>query len=334
MSTYTYPAIVERVPVYPKDSQEWHAQRAQTIGASEISRVLGVSPYGGLIGLILQKRDDADGNGTRMDNEQMATGRDAEDTILKIAARQIGCTIHPAEALRRDCLSATPDGLIVNEAGYVTATVEAKLDRGRNDWHEVAAVGFAHLTGQDTRLAYYYQVQTQLAITGCSYGYLAIWTVYEFHLIRIEAHPTAARIIEEGARIATAWIQDPSGRLPSATEADSVSDLARTIHPRTDEPVEAAPEVAEAIERYAELSAQIKQLETEQDAAKRIILEAHTVSAKLSTAAGYKSAFVESTERRSLDAKALEAAEPETYARYVKTSKVSPSCRITAPRKK
>lgn len=334
MSAYTYPGICEPVPVYAKDSAEWHRERAKTIGASEISRVLGVSPYGGLIGLILQKRDDADGAGTRSDSEQLATGRDAEDTILRIAARHLNCEIHPGEALRRDGLSATPDGLITDAAGNVTATVEAKLDRGRNDWHEVAAAGFAHLTGQDARLAYYYQVQTQLAVTGCSYGYLAVWTVYEFHLIRIEANPLAARIIEEGARIANAWIHDPSGRLPDATEADSVADLARTIRPASEEPVEASPEIAAAIERYAELSAQIKQLETEQEAAKRIILEAHTVSAKLSTAAGYKSAFVESSERRSLDAKALEAAEPETYARYVRVSRVSPTCRITAPRKK
>lgn len=329
-----YPGTCERVPVYAKDTQDWHRERAKTIGASEIARVLGVSPYGGLIGLILQKRDDADGCGTRTDSEAMAQGRDAEETILRIAARKIGATIHPGEALRRDYLSATPDGLILDAAGNVTATVEAKLDRGRNDWSEVESRGFAHLTGQDTRLAYYYQVQTQLAITGCAYGYLAIWTVYDFHLIRIEANAQAARIIEEGARIATAWIQDPSGRLPSATEADTLSDLARTIHPKTEEPVEAEPEVAAAIERYAELSAKIKELEAEQDAAKRIILEAHTVSAKLSTAAGYKSAFVESAERRSLDAKALESAEPETYARYLRTSRVSATCRITAPRKK
>lgn len=327
------------IPAFPKDAPEWHKERASTLGASEVARAIGVSPYGGLLGLILSKRDALALKAAPPGNEAMAAGRDAEEVILKITHRHLdlvpGLELTPNErAFRMGSASATPDGLIYEtETRRVVATVEAKLDRSRSDWDAVADGNFGAVPAGDLRLAYWWQVQCQLAVTGCSYGYLAVWTVYAFHLIRIEANAEAARVISEVASSVVGWVQDPHGRLPDATETDALEDVARTIHPATEGPEEAAPEVAAAMDRYVALGAEIKALEAEQDEAKRVILEAHQRAAKLAAPSGVKSAFSAASERVSLDTKGLEAAHPEIAAAFRKVTTVSPSCRVTAPRK-
>ena len=324
------------VTAAPKDSAEWHAIRAETVGASEIGVVLGVSPYRGLLGLVLDKRAALDRDFQSTDSEAMSLGRKAESFVLELAAEAIGEKIVPGEAVRLSDipLSATPDGLIYDSENWCVATVEAKLDRARLDWNEVQENGFAHLSGTDARLAYWWQVQTQLRVTGAFKGYLAVWTVYDFHLIEIAPDLAAFAVIDEAATTAIAWVNHPKKALPAATDADDLSTLARTIYPAKEEPVEVEGEVAEAIETYARLSAEIKVLEERQDEAKRVILEAHRSSSKLATAGGFKSSFSEASERVSLDSKALTEAHPDIAAKFQKVTRVSASCRVTAPRAK
>jgi predicted phage-related endonuclease len=325
------------VASYPKDSREWHTVRAETVGASEVGVVLGVSPYGGLLGLVLDKRDALAGNPRIWDSEAMALGRLAEDFILTHAGELLGAAVlFPVDPVRdlTHPVSATPDGVILDEAGVVVATVEAKLDRARLDWEDVIANGFGHLSGKDARLAYWWQVQTQLFVTGAEKGYLAVWTVYAFHLIEILPDVDAFSVIVEAATTAIAWVTHPDLLLPAATDADALSTLARTVNPATEGPIEVEGEVAEAIETYARLNAEIKALEERQEEAKRVILEAHKSAAKLATAAGYKSSFSDASERVSFDSKAFGEAHPDLLAKYQKVTKVSASCRVTAPKAK
>lgn len=335
MLTYLSPCFP--VPSFPKDSDEWHRERAMTLGASEVGVVLGVSPYGGLLGLVLDKRDAAKGNARRWDSEAMALGRLAEDFILDHAETLLGGRkVIAGEAVRApDCpVSATPDGLVIDSDGVVVATVEAKLDRARLDWDEVAREGFAHLSGRDARLAYWWQVQTQLRVTGAEKGYLAVWTVYAFHLIEIAPDLEAFAIIDEAAERTFGWVNHPDEALPGATDADDLSTLARTVNPVSDGPHRVEGEVAEAIEEYARLANQIKGLEERQDAAKRVILEAHRAAAKLETESGFKSSFSDASERVSFDAKAFGEAHPDLLPKFQKVTKVSASCRVTAPKAK
>jgi predicted phage-related endonuclease len=329
------------LPTFTKDAAEWHAARGNTLGASEVARAIGVSPYGGLLGLILSKRDLRAGIMPPAGNEAMAEGRDAEEVVLKIARRKLALPapleLRPNEvAFAEGPVSATPDALIYEvEGGRVVATVEAKLDRSRGtDWSAVEDGNFSGLAAGDLRLAYWWQVQTQLMVAGCSEGWLAVWTVYAFHLIRIEASPEAAGIIRQVAASVMGWVTDAAGRLPDATETDALEDIARTISPKAEGPIEAPPEVAAALDRYVALGAEIKALEAEQDAAKRIILEAHAMGAKLAAPSGVKSTFSPASERVSLDTKGLEAAHPEIAAGFRKVTMVSAGCRVTAPRSK
>ena len=336
MQAYTYLASCTPVAPYPKDSNEWHATRAETIGASEVGVVLGVSPYGGLLGLVLDKRDALSGNPRIWDSDAMALGRLAEDFILQHAEGLLGQKVVAGVAVRDQFVpvSATPDGLVIDDQGVVVAVVEAKLDRARLDWEEVLTNGFAHLDGRDARLAYWWQVQTQLRVTGADKGYLAVWTVYAFHLIPIDPDLEAFAVIDEAASTAFAWVNHPDQLLPVATDADALSTLARTINPASEGPLEVDGEVAEAIETYARINAEIKALEERQDEAKRVILEAHRSASKLATAGGFKSSFSDASERVSFDSKAFGEAHPELLAQFQKTTKVSASCRVTAPKAK
>jgi uncharacterized FAD-dependent dehydrogenase len=47
-----------------RDTDAWHKQRGETIGASEIAQAIGVSPYGGLLSLVQRKRDLRAGKAT------------------------------------------------------------------------------------------------------------------------------------------------------------------------------------------------------------------------------------------------------------------------------
>lgn len=340
MSKFTYAKSVELVPVHAHGSKAWLVERGNTVGASEVGKAIGVSPYGGLLSLVLDKRKAVSGNPDVVTSEAMQDGQDAEATILRMAWRRLteygpDHTLEPGEAIKVGHCSATPDGLIVNKDGLVVALIEAKLDRSRGtDWHEVTEMGFGHLSGTDMRLSYWWQVQQQLALTGARVGYLAVWTVFDFHLISIEADDDAAAVIETAAASVMAWVNDPAERLPAPTDADSLRTIAGTVRPASEGPIEVGADVAAALAAYVSLGKQIDALEEQRDAAKRIILEAHNAGAKLTSADGIKSSYIAASERVSIDTKALEADHPTIVAGYKKVSQVAASCRVTAPRVK
>lgn len=347
---HDYPnQLAQPVPQHERDSDAWHVERGRTIGASEIAQALGVSPYGGLLSLVQRKRDALAGMVHRYDSEAMADGRDAEAFVLRMAARRLGarmedngpllmmdgeaiCEVHKDGTMGP--LSATPDGVLVNERGTVVRTVEAKLDRSRSDWNEVAANGFAHLEAGDLRLAYFWQVQAQLRLTGCTQGYLVVWTGFATHLIEIAADASAHAAIDAAGAAAMAWVHDDAGRLPAASDADDLAAIARAVRPASDATVEVTEFVAAAMDAYVALGKQIDDLESQRDVAKRTILEAHNLGTKLVAPSGARSAYLAGSVRNSIDTKRLQDEQPELAARYTKTTTTAASCRVTFAKRK
>lgn len=340
MSDITFPKTVELVPVHPHGSREWLVERGNTVGASELGKAIGVSPYGGLLSLVVSKRKAQAGAPEVNNTEAMADGQDAEDTILRMAWRRLSeygpeHTLEPGFAIKQGVASCTPDGLVVNSERRAVALIEAKLDRSRGtNWSEVLEDGFGHLSGQDLRLSYWWQVQMQLHLTGLSVGYLAVWTVYDFHLISIERDERCGAVIEAACESVMAWVKQPAGLLPAPTDADGLRTIASTVKPAVDGLIEVDGEVALAMASYVSLGKQIDALEDERNAAKRIILDAHNKGTKLATMDGIKSAYVAESERVSIDTKALEKDHPELVAKYKKVAVIAASCRVTAPRGK
>ena len=315
----TYRSGCVPLPVHKHGSEAWLIERGNTIGASEVGMVIGVSPYGGLLELVQRKRAALAGNVEQNDSPAMADGRDAEDTILRMARRRIGAPhlkMRTGEAVAIGRASATPDAILIDEDNVVIALVEAKLDRSRTDWSTVADGNFSDLQPGDLRLTYWWQVQQQLRVTGCASGWLAVWTVYEFHLIYIEADAEAAATIDKAIAAAWKWVAHPKGLLPAPTDADSLAAIAASIKPKSEE------------------AKQVDELEAEQSAIKRRLLIAHADAAALVTADGFKSSFVAATSRRSVDTKRLQAERPDVAEEYTRTTEVSAGCRVTAPRAK
>ncbi len=334
-----YSSGAQALPAHKHGTDAWLIERGNTIGASEIGMVIGVSPYGGLLDLVTRKRAALAGNVEQFDSPAMADGRDAEETILRMARRRINMPhlkFRQGEAVAVGRASATPDAILVDDDGLVVALVEAKLDRSRTDWSAVADGNFADVswTSNDLRLAYYWQVQQQLRVTGCASGWLAVWTVYDFFLIYIEADPEAARIIDESVAAAWKWVKNARGLLPDPTDADSIASIAATVKPKSEEARQVEGDLADSIERYAAINAQIAELEREQDSIKRGLLVAHNDATALVTAGGFKSSFVAATSRRSVDTKRLQAERPEVAEEFTRTTEVSAGCRVTAPRAK
>jgi hypothetical protein len=122
----TYRSGCVPLPVHKHGSEAWLIERGNTIGASEVGMVIGVSPYGGLLELVQRKRAALAGNVEQNDSPAMADGRDAEDTILRMARRRIGAPhlkMRTGEevAIGRD--SATPDAIQVQQIQTACAGV-------------------------------------------------------------------------------------------------------------------------------------------------------------------------------------------------------------------
>ena len=79
----TYSSGAQALPAHKHGTDAWLIERGNTIGASEIGMVIGVSPYGGLLDLVTRKRAALAGNVEQFDSPAMADGRDAEETDRK-----------------------------------------------------------------------------------------------------------------------------------------------------------------------------------------------------------------------------------------------------------
>jgi len=323
--TIQYPnADAKRLPVLPHGSKEWQLARARTIGASEVASVMGRSKYRGLIGVVQGKRDLLAGIVEENDTQVLYEGRMAEEFILKMAAARLGVTIHAAEGIVDGACSATPDGLILDGI-KAEATVEAKLERSGADW---TVTNFSELPAGDIRGMYYLQLQAQLAVSGCAYGYLAVWTTYELHVIRIERDEEVIAAIRQACQDAIDWVLHPEAAWPEPAAADSPFSVARTIVPASEEAMTVDGEVAEAMAEYIRLGEEADTIEALRCEAKKKVIRAHAMSANLVTTDGIKSKFTGPSKRSSIDSKMLKAMYPEVAAVVTKESTTEGTCTI------
>lgn len=318
-----------RLPVFAHGGKEWQLSRANTIGASEVAAVMGRSKYRGLLSVVQTKRDLLKGIVEEKDSQVMFEGRVAEEFILKMASHELGTTIAPGEALGYGPMSATPDGLVIQD-GLVTAPVEAKLERSGADWSAVAdgTTPWDALPAGDIRGMYYLQAMAQIALTGCTHGYLAVWTTYEFHLIRIERNDLVIIDISTACYDAMEWVNDEQGRWPTAGPGDSPFALAQTISPARDEAVAVEGDAAEAMSEYVRLGEEIDTLDALRTEAKKRVIAAHAASSVLIGPDGIRSKFNGPGKRSSVDTKMLKTIYPEVAAAVTKETTTEGTCTI------
>jgi len=155
----------EILPEHVQDSEQWHEARQQGIGASEVAAILGLSPWQTPLGVYMSKK------GVRNDiPENLAFfGHALEEPISQWITAKRFAEVGPlspglsARSVEWPWLTATPDRTVAGGPGVVIP-VELKTSSAysKESWADGVPLYYAT------------QVQTQLAVLGAPYGWLAV----------------------------------------------------------------------------------------------------------------------------------------------------------------
>jgi putative phage-type endonuclease len=164
-----------------QDEEDWLAQRRAGIGASDVPKILGMSPYGDAFTVWADKVYGAEQEQT----EDMLRGKRREDVILEDFELEKGLYVRHRQLFvahpQYSWVRATVDGLAFEsptvDSDPVTdaiALVEAKHDGGFARWQKVPD-------------HHQIQVQWQMLTTGLDVGFLAVWHSGRFESYELEA---------------------------------------------------------------------------------------------------------------------------------------------------
>lgn len=304
--------------IRPATHEEWLKERRKGIGASEISALLGLSPWLTPYQLWQEKTAEGDPVDKLKDNPAIIAGHMLEDAVAQYYQLSTGrhvikasagdwLAVHPAKPWMR----CSPDRtFFLAGNGGEKGLLECKTTR-------------AALDPADLPKNYYLQVQWQLGIMGMQEGALA-WLVagMTFGFAKITFDPHLFASLEATAE---EWWRKHvvDGVPPDPITAEEV----RLAYPTSKVASSVATEEAvAAYHRLKDIKAQCKELEAEAKGLEDIICkeiggnEALVVGDKTGGCATL--ATFKSSERTTLDAKAFKAGNPDEYARYCKTTEV------------
>ncbi|HEY2242722.1 MAG TPA: YqaJ viral recombinase family protein [Xanthobacteraceae bacterium] len=228
---------VERLSIESRDA--WLALRRQSVNASEVAIVCGEGAYGSLAELYAEKK------GLRpplVDSGVLRRGRWNEAAVFEaLADERPEWQIVRAKVYLRDRelrLGCTPDGFALapdrDGRGVIQAkTVSRSVFRRRWLDDPDSPIG----TGEASPPSYYVlQVITEMMLSGCSWGVLAVLIMSEFdstlRLFDIERNPEAEGRIE--GRVADFWCRwfDPGIMPPFDPQRDEL--LIKSLYPQDD----------------------------------------------------------------------------------------------------
>ena len=192
------PQLGHEVTLYRTDGMtrdEWLAARRQlrSVGASAVAGVLQVSPYASPLQVWAEVTGRYERAVDDSEIDRMLVGTACEPEVRIIAANRLGvglCSVETGAALvgtgisflcpwpwvvqhpRHKCLTASLDGVAC--VGGELCVVELKTAgwRQRDGWESYRMHGTIESIMGTSVLAYYTQVQAQLAVTGLRRGYL------------------------------------------------------------------------------------------------------------------------------------------------------------------
>jgi putative phage-type endonuclease len=147
----------------PAGTPEWHAARAQGIGASDAGSVLGLNPYKSMLRLWAEKTNRLEPPNLD-DNPNVMRGVALETPIAKAFAAQSGLAIQPCGNLFQadppyEFILATPDFLMEMPGGLCVVEIKAPSAHNRKQWDGPPAM-------------YAAQVRQQMFVMDAPYGIL------------------------------------------------------------------------------------------------------------------------------------------------------------------
>lgn len=289
--------------------EEWLRYRKCGIGGSDVAAILGISKWNSAISLWLDKTNQT--NEPVEENEAMQWGTIMEPIIRNHFAEVTGKMVVEVKAMlqhpEHPFMLADVDGLTEDDEGN-PAILEIKTasEYKRAEWEN------------DIPSYYQTQVQHYLCVTGVQKAYVAVliggnsFKVYE---VDADAEIQSMLIAVEK----DFWNKVQNMIRPEMDGSDAAKNLLDSLyHGGISEEIVMPDEAIEYVDAYIEACAEEDNAKAKkQDAANHIkeIMGDYDKATCLCHSISWK---LVSSER--LDSKALKEAEPEIYAKYVKTS--------------
>jgi len=156
-------SVYEILPEFVQDSPEWHDARTNGIGASEVAAILGLSPHMTPLSVYRAKM------GVRNEiPEDLAYFGHKLEPIIRNWITDKHPEVGPigdgvgARSTVWPWLTASPDGLGWGEGGRIPVEYKTSSAYSKDSWADGVPLHYAA------------QVQTQIAVLGAPYGWLAV----------------------------------------------------------------------------------------------------------------------------------------------------------------
>lgn len=289
--------------------EEWLRYRKCGIGGSDVAAILGISKWNSAISLWLDKTNQT--NEPVEENEAMQWGTIMEPIIRNHFAEVTGKTVVEVKAMlqhpEHPFMLADVDGLTTDDEGN-PAILEIKTasEYKRSEWEN------------DIPSYYQTQVQHYLCVTGVQKAYVAVliggnsFKVYE---VDADAEIQSMLIAVEK----DFWNKVQNMIRPEMDGSDAAKNLLDSLyHGGIEEQIVMPDEAIEHVDAYVEACAEEDNAKAKKQEASNHIKEIMGDYDK-AICLGHSISWKPVSSER-LDSKALKEAEPEIYAKYVKTS--------------
>jgi putative phage-type endonuclease len=202
---YVTEQAVELVPADGYLSPEWYEARRDTVSASEIAAVLGLSPWTSPFDLWWAKRTGVD---SQDENQAMRRGKRLEPLIIEdftdrhpeFIVGQVGLVRN----VERPWQACTPDGLVYDRETPCTcddetrcakdepvAVIECKTDGDASAWGEEGT--------DDIPVKYRCQVLWQMDTLGLNVAYVPVWLGVNYREYVVEYHEADVMLMRGAA---------------------------------------------------------------------------------------------------------------------------------------
>lgn len=245
---------------------EWHQQRSQVVGGSEIAALFGCQPDYAMSHYALWHVKAGKAPPPVVDNERVHWGNRLEKVIAEIAALENGWTLEQGAHVRDATtpgLGATLDFTIVDD-GKGNLTGPGALEIKNSDWlqHKRTWVD------GEPPLHILLQLMHQLASTGYKWGVVvALVGGNRLEQYRYEAKPKL--IAEIRRRVAAFWKSIDEDKAPPVDGSDSATAILKALYPQMIDEIadltqdNELPEICSGMLHAAEQRKALEKLEAE-----------------------------------------------------------------------
>lgn len=291
--------------------------RSTYIGGSDIAAIMGLSPFKTPLDVFLQKTGQVPPAPPDPERERrFRRGKLMEPVVLEMLRQDYGIEV-----------VATNHRYVDPEYPFIAAEIDFEWREGDGSEiangeiktvHPFAAGKWGEAGSEDVPIEYAAQSMWGLMITGrplCQYGVLfGSDNLALYHVLRDEE-----TIVNMRALAVSFWTDHVLAGVPPAPR--TAEDLRKLWPKPTREEIVATPEIADALAEHRALGAEIKLREERRDELAFQIGEfVKDFATVIVLPSGEKLATYKAQSRQSIDAKALQAALPDVFKQFSRTT--------------